>query len=185
MSGTHRSWLIVGLALVALVLVACDGTDSTATASPSALATDSAPIGPSGSAPASAPADPAEGEEASVFDLENGDCFDASGDQVETVTIVDCELAHTYEVFAILNHEAGSDAPYPGDEAILAYADTACQPYFADYVGIDYPSSDYWITSVTPSRETWEGADDREIVCALKLGEEGEETTGSAQGTGR
>jgi hypothetical protein len=53
-----------------------------------------------------------------------------------------------------------------------------------DYVAIDYQSSIYWITSVTPSAQTWEDGD-RQIVCALKLGEEGEEMTGSAEGTGR
>jgi len=51
-------------------------------------------------------------------------------------------------------------------------------------VAIDYQSSIYWITSVTPSAQTWEDGD-RQIVCALKLGEEGEEMTGSAEGTGR
>ena len=49
----------------------------------------------------------------------------------------------------------------------------------------DYQTSIYWITSVTPSADTWDEGDDREIVCALKLGEAGDETTGSAQGTGQ
>lgn len=184
-SGTHRSLSLVGVALAALVLVACDSNDSTPTASPSVLATASEPIAPSASALASASANPGEGEETSVFDLESGDCFDASGDQVDTVTILDCGTPHTYEAFAIFNHEAAIDAPYPGDEALLEYADSACQPYFEDYVGIAYADSQYWITSVTPSRQTWEEADDREIVCALKLGEDAEETTGSAEGTGQ
>jgi hypothetical protein len=39
-------------------------------------------------------------------------------------------------------------------------------------------------TSVTRSAQTWDDGD-RQIVCALKLGEEGEEMTGSAEGTGR
>ena len=53
-----------------------------------------------------------------------------------------------------------------------------------DYVAIDYQLSIYGITSVTPSAQTWEDCD-RQIVCALKLGEEGEEMTGSAEGTRR
>jgi hypothetical protein len=59
-----------------------------------------------------------------------GDCFSASGEQVETVTVVDCEQAHIYEVFAIFDHEVGADQPYPGDDELLKYADTACQPLF-------------------------------------------------------
>ena len=124
------------------------------------------------------------GEETSVFELETGDCFSADADVVETVTVVDCEDTHTYEVFGVFDHEADDDEPYPGDDAILEYADTRCQPLFEDYVATDYQTSIYWITSVTPSAETWDDSDDREIVCALKLGEEGEETTGSAEGTG-
>jgi hypothetical protein len=125
----------------------------------------------------------AQGEETSVFDLEVGDCFSATGDQVETVDVVDCEQAHIYEVFAVFDHEAGDDEPYPGDDALLEYADSECQPHFEEYVAADYETSIYWITSVTPSADTW-GDGDREIVCTLKLGEEGEETTGSAEGSG-
>ncbi|HET8778031.1 MAG TPA: septum formation family protein [Candidatus Limnocylindria bacterium] len=175
----------MALALVALVLAACDSNDATPTASPSVLPTASAPVAASATVLPSASADPGQGEETSVFDLEIGDCFDASGDQVDTVTILDCDAPHTYEAFAIFDHEGGADAPYPGDEALLEYADSACQPYFEEYVGIAYPDSQYWITSVTPSRETWDEAGDREIVCTLKLGEAGDETTGSAEGSGQ
>jgi len=59
-----------------------------------------------------------------------GDCFSASGEQVETVTVVDCEQAHIHEVFAAFDHEVGADQPYPGDDELLKYADTACQPRF-------------------------------------------------------
>lgn len=147
---------------------------------------------PSVSAPDGTPApstdddddDDEAGEETSVFELDTGDCFSADADVVETVTVVDCEDTHTYEVFGVFDHEADDDEPYPGDDAILEYADTRCQPLFEDYVAADYQTSIYWITSVTPSAETWDDGDDREIVCALKLGEEGEATTGSAEGTG-
>jgi hypothetical protein len=89
-----------------------------------------------------------------------------------------------YEVFAIFDHEVGADQPYPGDDELLGYADTACQPILEGLRRDDYQSSIHWITSVTPSAQTWEDGD-RQIVCALKLGEEGEEMTGSAEGTGR
>jgi hypothetical protein len=184
-SNTHRLMPIVGVALATLMLVGCDNADSTAspTASPIPVASEPASVAASASAPASAAA--GEGDETSVFDLATGDCFDASGDEVDTVTVIECDSAHMYEAFAIFDHEAGADAPYPGDDALLEYADSACQPYFEDYVGIAYADSEYWITSVTPSQQTWDDSDDREIVCALKLGEEAQETTGSAEGTGR
>ena len=182
----HRSIL----ALIVLVLAACQSTseDSTLTPIPSASAADQT------TAPATDDDDDDDdndddggddiGEETSVFELETGDCFSADADVVETVTVVHCDDTHTYEVFGVFDHEGDDDEPYPGDDAILEYADTRCQPLFEDYVAADYQTSIYWITSVTPSAETWDDGDDREIVCALKLGEEGDEMTGSAEGTG-
>ena len=186
-SGTHRFLPMAGILLATVLLVACDASDSSPTASPSIAVAPSESVGASAPVAASASADVGQGDgtETSAFDLETGDCFDAGGDEVDTVTVIECELPHTYEAFAIFDHEAAIDAPYPGDEVLLEYADSACQPYFEEYVGIAYPDSQYWITSVTPSRQTWEEGDDREIVCALKLGEEAEETTGSAEGTGQ
>lgn len=178
----HRSMRVMGV-VVALLLAACQSTTDDSTASPEVLPTPTTTASASATASATADDDD-DGEETSVFELEQGDCFTATGDQVETVTVVGCEDAHIYEVFAVFDHEADEDEAYPGDEAILDYADTQCQPLFEDYVATDYQSSIYWITSVTPSDETWDEGDDREIVCTLKLGEEGEETAGSAEGTG-
>ena len=49
---------------------------------------------------------------------------------------------------------------------MLTYADDACRTPFEEFVGTDYQSSIWYITSVTPSEETWaEG--DREIICTL------------------
>lgn len=175
----RRSALVIGL-VGAIALAGCQsGTD----ASPSqdverSIAPTATAAAPSGTAA------PDDGEETSVFELEPGDCFSVSGEQAESVLVVDCEQAHVYEVFALIDHEAGDDEAYPGDEEIGEYGDQACRGPFPDYVGHDYETSDYWITTLTPSAETWpEG--DREIVCTLRLGEQGEETTGSAAGSGR
>ncbi len=178
----RRFSVLLGATITALVAAACEGSVEP---TPSATATPTAPLTPTMSASASATPDATEaGEETSAFDLEVGDCFNAGGDAVGTVTTVDCAQPHVYEAFAVFDHEADADTAYPGDDEMLEYADAACQSPFEDYVGIDYQSSVYWITSVTPSQETWEERDDREIVCALKLGEEGTETTGSAEGSG-
>ena len=177
----HRSIRLLGLVVVVLLLAACQPTTDDSTPSAEALPTQTDVASTSETASATASDD---GEETSVFNLERGDCFSASGDQVATVTVVTCEDTHIYEVFAVFDHQADAGEAYPGDDAILDYADAGCQPLFEDYVAIDYQTSIYWITSVTPSNETWDEGDDREIVCALKLGEEGTETTGSAEGSG-
>ena len=109
---------LAGVAVAALLLVACDAAEATPTPAAS-LPPASGTASASASASPSASADAGDGEEVSAFDLANGDCFDASGDQVDTVTVVDCESTHTYEVFAVFDHAAGTDAPYPGDEVLL------------------------------------------------------------------
>lgn len=188
LTSLRRSLLAIGPLVMALLIVACEPASDDPT--PASRA-ESTTVASASASPTATPDDDDDddgddvGEETSVFELDEQDCFDAAGSEVETVTVVACESPHTYEVFAVFDHEADDDDPYPGDEAIGEYADSRCQPLFEDYVGIDYEASMYWITSVTPSDETWESGDDREIVCALKLGEEGEATSGSAEGTGK
>ena len=130
-------------------------------------------------------ADAGDPVETSVFELEVGDCFSAESDSILFVSVVDCEQSHTYEAFFVFDHEAGPDEEYPGDDAMLTYADDACRPPFEEFVGMDYESSIWYITSVTPSAETWaEG--DREIICTLDQQDaDGEaiEVTGTAEGS--
>ncbi len=186
-------------ALAIVVLAGCQSADEaspsatqpasvesspTASESTSALASESASASAEQSAGESAGG---EGEEVSVFDIEAGDCFNANGgesadgEQLETVTVVDCEQPHVYEAYHVFDHEAADDAEYPGDDEILAYADEACQPEFEEFVDHEYQTSIWYITSVTPSAETWaEG--DREIVCTLGT-ENDDEVTGSAEGS--
>ena len=185
--------LVAALAIV--MLAGCQSADE---ASPSATLPASLESSPpasestsaSASEYASASAEESagdEGEEVSDFDIEAGDCFNANGgesadgEQLETVMVVDCEQPHVYEAYHVFDHEAGADAEYPGDDEILAYADEACQPEFEEFVDHDYQTSIWYITSVTPSAETWaEG--DREIVCTLGT-ENDDEVTGSAEGS--
>jgi hypothetical protein len=162
-----QSFVRAGLLLVvAVVLGACQ----TATEDPSPTATSSggASIGPSAPASASPTGSTGTGAgvETSVFDLEVGDCFSVESDELTTVVVVACEESHEYEAFALLDHEAAAADPYPGDEAMLEYANTACQPPFQAYVGREYETSIWYITSVFPSEETW-AAGDREFVCTL------------------
>ena len=178
----HR-FLGVPLVAVVIALAACQSTaddvtpsadEASATPAASASSDASAEVSPSATAST-------DGEETSVFDLEVGDCFSDSEEELETVTVVDCETAHVYEVYHVFDHEAGDGEEYPGDDAILEYADTECQVPFEDFVGLDYQSSQWYITSVTPSQETWDTGD-REIVCTVNL-EDGSEVTGSAGGS--
>ena len=176
------------LAAMTVVLGACQSNNDSPepTASTPASVAPSQSVGaPSASPAGSAAASAGAGEATSMFDLEVGDCFSEPDAEASTVMLVDCAETHIYEAYFVFDHEAGGQEPYPGDDEMQTYADERCEPPFLEYVGTDdYQASIYWITSITPSEETW-GGGDREIVCSLRVGEDGEPTTGSAEGTGQ
>jgi Septum formation len=197
-SSPQRDWvapvvvLVIALAIVAaLVIVGINllGGDSSEP-TPSAVASESGSASPSASAAvetevAASPSAAPPGEETSVFDLEVGDCFSVDSDQFDTVLVVDCGQPHEYEAFHVFDHAAGPDEPYPGDDPLFEFADTECQPPFEEFVGHEYQTSIWYITSITPSEDTWADGD-REIVCTLNQQDENEEpitVTGSAEGS--
>ncbi len=186
---SYRSFARAGLLIATVVLAGCQSAteDPTPTDAPSSAASTE-PSASASEAPATASAEPGsdEGEETSVFDLEAGYCFSTESDQLETVLVVGCEQPHEYEVFALVDHPAGDSEAYPGDDVLLEYADTECRPPFEEYVDRDYETSIWYITSLTPSAETW-GEGDREVVCTVNQEDaDGEPVTvtGSAEGSG-
>ncbi len=186
MTTPGRRLLAAEMIVAVIALAGCQSASDDVT--PSAAEPTEAPSAttePSTAPESASPTDAGQPVETSVFDLEVGDCFSAESDSVESVLVVDCEQSHTYEAFFVFDHEAGPDEEYPGDDAMLTYADDACRPPFEEFVGMDYESSIWYITSVTPSAETWaEG--DREIICTLdQQDSDGDaiEVTGTAEGT--
>lgn len=119
-----------------------------------------------------------------VFALEVGQCFQDPGGDAEVVTdieVVGCEEPHDNEVFHVFELE-GDD--FPGQDAAAAAAEDACYgATFEDYVGQPFATSEVEVFAITPTRESWEKADDREVVCVLKVPDERVE--GSLQGSGR
>jgi hypothetical protein len=113
-------------------------------------------------------------ESADVFALELGDCVDEynseseieSGEEVEieTVPVVPCSEPHDYEVY--LSHIIDSDT-YPGDDEMVTLADDTCFDAFEPFVGLDYDSSRFTFGTMYPSQMSWNGLDDREILCLI------------------
>jgi hypothetical protein len=183
-TGPHRSLLPAGLLAAAVTLIGCQSAEEptptaapTPTVEPSVAASESA-------APSVQPG--SEGEEISAFDLEVGDCFSVERNELTSVIVVECVRSHEYEVFGVFDHPAAPGEPFPGDAVIVEYADTACQPFFEEYVGHDYQTSIWYITSLTPSDGTWAGGD-REITCTLNRQDDNDNeepiaVTGSAEG---
>lgn len=122
----------------------------------------------------------------SVFDLQVGDCFsietDTSGGsgEIDTVRAIPCADPHVYEMFW--------SGPYPGneqpaEETAMSWLEDQCVPAFEAYVGIDFYSSVYYASTLTPTDEGWNSGD-HEFSCYLHLADE-TEVSGSARGAAR
>lgn len=116
-------------------------------------------------------------DDADVFDLRVGDCLDESGDEeVQSVPTVPCADEHDYEVYSSTDVE-GDD--YPGQDAVNAQADEYCVMAFDAFVGTAYDESALDYSTFTPTQESWDYNDDREILCLVYHPEE--KLTGTAK----
>ena len=112
---------------------------------------------------------------AEVPTAEVGDCINSSDladDEIDEITTVSCDEPHDLEVFHAFDLPEGD---FPGEEAMSEAAEEECVGAFEDYVGLDYLDSELYITIINPTEDTWDTADDREILCVLQ----GEDATSS------
>jgi hypothetical protein len=109
-----------------------------------------------------------------------GDCFEQPDDigAIGEFDTVDCDEAHFGEVYDKFDLE-GDD--FPGTEAVSQQAQEGCLASFEEYVGIPYEESIYQILPISPTEETWNEADDREVICVLTAIDQSE-LTGSKRG---
>jgi hypothetical protein len=121
-----------------------------------------------------------------VFSLSVGDCFNGvtstyESSEVGDVDVVSCSKPHTYEVYSEFELTGSS---FPGQSTVISRADEGCFTRFASFVGIEYEYSEWYISSIYPTKDSWNKVDDREVICILGT-EYDEQTTGSARGTRR
>jgi hypothetical protein len=102
-----------------------------------------------------------------AFQMRVGDCFDDGStfgdDEVDSVPGVPCSEPHDNEVYAVFDVTAQS---FPGD-AMADMAHDGCVERFEAFVGKDYESSSLDIATLYPSRDSWNGQNDREVICAV------------------
>lgn len=121
-----------------------------------------------------------------VQDLRVGDCFDLEDErseettEVSTVRAIPCDEAHVYEMYFAGEYPEG-ELPTAADEPYSAWEEDSCVGSFESYVGLDFDSSKWYFSSLTPTDESW-AAGDRLLQCFLHNFEESP-VTGSAQGT--
>jgi hypothetical protein len=125
-----------------------------------------------------------ESGELGAFRIRVGDCLDSAlGDEVESVEGIPCSNPHGFEVYHAFNLPEG-DGSFPGDATVGSAADDGCLAAFDSFVGIDYWSSSYDFVTLVPTEGSWDGLDDREVLCLLTT-VDGTPLTGSAAGTAR
>ena len=120
----------------------------------------------------------------SVFDLQEGDCFDAglnSGQvtEISEVRAIPCAEPHVYEMFSVADYPAG-ESPSAADADYTPWERENCLGRFEAYVGIDYDSSMYYISALVPTDSSW-AQGDHTLMCFLHNDPESA-MTGSARG---
>ena len=106
-----------------------------------------------------------------ALELAVGDCVQEpteASEGVASLTAVPCDQPHDGEVYSTFDLP---DGEFPGDEEVAAAGEPQCEEDFAAYVGVPFSESQLSVTTLYPSRETWEQRDDREYVC-IALGSE-------------
>ena len=114
--------------------------------------------------------------DADVFTIRVGDCLDdaSSNGTVTTAPIVPCDTPHDSEAYASIKM---TDGAFPGDAAVTSQANEGCADAFPAFVGISYDDSDLSISYYFPTKESWDGNHDREILCTIY--DDGTKTTGT------
>lgn len=121
--------------------------------------------------------------EGNVFSLEVGQCFNdpEATDEISDVALVDCAEPHNNEVYHLFDIPGDE---FPGRSTVSDLATEGCIDAFETFVGASYATSDFGIFPISPTEDSWNRADDREVVCAL-FDLTTNESTGSARNSGR
>lgn len=98
--------------------------------------------------------------------------------EVERLPIIDCEIAHTHEIYATVDYEEQS--VFPGVEVLGEFAQVACLEAFEPFVGTSAFDSSLSYTWLVPTLGSWNDRDDREVLCVL-ASRDGSELRGSMQ----
>ena len=87
-------------------------------------------------------------------------------------------------MYAVFSITAAPGLPFPGSSRVGDVAETLCLERFDEFVERPYLDSLLEIEAFTPTRDSWEDIDDREVTCSLYDLEE-LYMEGSMQGSGR
>jgi hypothetical protein len=95
--------------------------------------------------------------------LKVGDCFDDQSDEsVRTLPVVPCGHPHDNEIYAVFDLPGDS---WPGQDDVARQSAEGCLGPFTDYVGTPLADSTLEAFPITPSEQSWEKFDDRQVLC--------------------
>jgi hypothetical protein len=113
-----------------------------------------------------------------AFSIKVGDCVGKlDGDSAQELPLMPCDQAHFWEAYASSKLD-GTD--FPGTSQVNDLSDKACGSAFKGFVGIAIDDSKYEVTYLSPTKESWTQAQDREVVCLV--GSSSGNVTGSLKG---
>jgi hypothetical protein len=116
----------------------------------------------------------------SALALKEGDCFlypDEGDTEISDVTTKACTEEHDAEIIGVTTVDGDE---MPQSDALDAQAQDDCLAAFQDYVGTAYEDSTLGLTWLVPTQDSWDKADDREIVC-VALTSDGSSLTSSVK----
>jgi hypothetical protein len=135
-----------------------------------------------------------------VFRLREGDCVQlpaalrdtgsADGDvtEVDDFEAVPCDELHDGEVVLVDDEFFADLDEFPGDAESATQGNPPCIAALDEYTGTDFESSIFNVVPLVPTSESWDGLDDRGLICiGVTLNDELNaviDTTGSFRSTG-
>ncbi len=187
----------VGAVVVSLVLalVACSGSDG-ATAPTTSVAATTTILTAEAAELAGLPqlqglGQPLGPYDPAIYELDIGACFillpiNVGQTLTEFVLGRSCEETHEHEMYFTVEHPAGRDERYPGEDAMREWALRRCYETFQDFVGQIYELSALEIGFSMPPREYWEDSARRFRRVSCWVGDnDGVDLVGTARGTAR
>jgi hypothetical protein len=121
-------------------------------------------------------------KEVSANNLEAGDCVEDEATLTSSeADAIDCDEDHVFEVMGKFDVD---DGDFPGADELSAQGEDRCKgDIFEDYIGVPYVESEFEASSITPTEETWNEADDRTIICVAFAADQSPRT-GSLENAG-
>jgi hypothetical protein len=115
-----------------------------------------------------------------IFSLKLGDCMlDSASGTMTDANVVPCTEPHDNEVF----HEIKmADGEY-SDDAINTASEECIGDVYTSFVGVGYQESALDVTTITPTKSSWEEYNERVIQCVLF--DPAGQTTGTLAGSAR